>query len=117
MAQVVSEEEALRRYVDCAICIGYCQDSNRFHLVDDFHKDIFGLYLLLGPDEPSRLGVLSRLMDHSNPWVRYHAALRMLEAGRMEALDTMEALEKEPKGMFGTLASLAVKLEKNKGQR
>ena len=116
MAQVVTEEEALRRYVDCAICIGYCQDSNRFQLVDGFHKDIVGLYLLLGADEPSRLDVLSGLATHPNPWVRYHAAARMLQAGRRDALATMEALEKEPHGMFVPLASLAVKLERNKAE-
>lgn len=110
-APAASEDEALRRFVACAICIGYCFDSMRARLVDDFHKDIAGLYLLLGRDEGSRLDVLSKLMaNHSSPWVRYHAAIFMWHAGRQDALPILEELDKQNGGMYAPLASLIVKV-------
>ena len=113
-AQVISEEEALRRFIACAICIGYCFDSNRAQLVDGFQRDIYGLHLLLGSDEESRLNALSALMaTHSSPWVRYHAAIFMWQAGRQDALAVLEELDKENGGMYSPLASVIVKVAKN----
>src|SRR6266446_7415371 len=113
MAEVIPPEEALERFVACAICIGYCHDSGRSHLTDDFQRDMFGLHLLLGADEPSRLDVLSNLVaTNSNPWVRYHAAILMLQSGRKDALPILEALEQQSGGMYGPLASVLVKFSK-----
>lgn len=114
IAQVISEEEALRRFIACAICIGYCFDSNRAQLVDDFQRDIYGLHLLLGRDEESRLNALSALVaTDSSPWVRYHAAIFMWRAGRQDALAVLEELDKENGGMYSPLACAIVQVAKN----
>ena len=82
--------------------------------MDDFQKDIYGLHLLLARDEESRLNVLSGLMaTHSSPWVRYHAAIFVWQAGRQDALAVLEELDKENGGMYSPLASAIVKVAKN----
>lgn len=104
----MSSEEAVRRFIDCSICVGYCHTSGRADYAEIIQKDLLGLVELLGDGEGEINKKLLLLLQNSEEWVKYHAALFLLNQNCIEALEALELLEKQNDGMYSLLASVAV---------
>jgi hypothetical protein len=108
MAKVISIDEATRRFIACAECVGYCRDSGRTELAEDIQEDLHGLFTLFGSSDSERIErLLGLLRDEPSPWVKYHAAMLLIKFRQDDAIKVLENLEQDDRGAYGYMAQVA----------
>jgi hypothetical protein len=110
MEEISSEltiDEVVRRFVACAICVGYCRDSGRQDFADVVQEDAKGLFALLRKMSPDWMDILLELArTHDDLWVRYFALIYIGTVDPARAADGIHAIAEADKGFVSAAAML-----------
>ena len=92
---MVTENKLFEKFINCAICCGYCIDSGRAQFADEISPDLLNFQKKILAAGRAGLSFLTDLLEPNNaPWVRHYAAQLLLQDFPDEATKTLNALRK-----------------------
>jgi hypothetical protein len=97
----LSAAQVSARFVDCAACLGYLQDTGRYAVHEQVAPELhyaFAMLLQADPEAFAHVCKLSR--SHTSTWVRYYLAVAVGKHAPALAIPLLEEL-RTAEGLVG----------------